>query len=38
MKTIYQSPNWNKRLKKWCKENRRKKAKAKNRKEKNANK
>ena len=30
LKTTYQSPNWNKRLKEWCKENRRKKQKGKN--------
>ena len=35
MKTIYQSPNWNKRLSEWCKENRRRKAKAKEQKGKN---
>ena len=35
MKTIYQSPNWNKRLSEWCKENRRRKAKAKKQKGKN---
>ena len=35
MKTIYQSPNWNKRLSEWCKENRRRKAKSKKQKGKN---
>jgi hypothetical protein len=28
-KTTYQSPNWNKRLREWCKENRRRKTAAK---------
>ncbi len=27
--TVYQSPNWDKRLREWCKENRKAKAKAK---------
>ena len=35
MKTIYQSPNWNKRLTERCKQNRRRKAKAKKQKVKN---